>query len=205
MGKTTLALSLSLACTACGGEPITVLPEGQGGPQRFSSASKILAHLESKTLTMDGASIPSHPNGFDENVNFGQATQCYHKVTMRPLGGKISVTSQLGTLTGAPSPGDQGVCDRSAMSSELGFDSTAVLIENVKDNGACFDFTVTYPGFGQEGRGSLSEDGTALVLELFFKDQAIGHRCADGNPGDPTVVLNQTPFTGNARQAYRVE
>jgi hypothetical protein len=90
------------------------------------------------------------------------------------------------------------------MSAELVFDSTAVLLENVKDDGACFDFTVTYPGFGQEGRGSLRDDGMTLVLEIFFKDQAIGHRCADGNVGDPTVVIREAPFAGDAKQTYQV-
>jgi hypothetical protein len=98
----------------------------------------------------------------------------------------------------------RGECDRETMAAELTFDSTASLIENVKGNGTCFDFTITYPGFAQEGRGSLSSDGKTLVLELFFKDQAIGHRCADGNPGDATVTLNQMQFTGDARQTYSV-
>ncbi len=42
------------------------------------------------------------------------------------------------------------------MSAELTFDSTAALVENIEGNGECFDFTITYPGFGQEGRGSIS-------------------------------------------------
>lgn len=198
-----LSIALSLGLLACGGEDIVVNGGGQG-TERFGSASKLSAYLDGKTLTMQGASIPSHPNGYDEHVNFGQATQCYHRVTMTPLAGRYHVASELGTLMDAPNPGTRGRCEREAMSAELSFDSTAALIENVRGNGACFDFTITYPGFGQEGRGSISADGATLVLELFFKDQAIGHRCGDGDVGAPTVTLSQAAFTGDARQTYAV-
>jgi hypothetical protein len=142
--------------------------------------------------------IPSHPNGLDEDVDFAQATQCYQKVTMTPLGGRISVESQLGTLT-------QDGCDHERLGGEARFTSTAVLIENVVGEAECFDFTVTYAGFGQEGRGKINADQTELMLEIFFKDNAIGHRCADGGVGDPTVTLNQNMFTGDARQRYAIE
>jgi hypothetical protein len=198
-----LSVGFGLGVSACGGEDI-VINGGRSNTGKNGNASRISSYLEGKTLTMEGTSIPSHPNGYDEHVNFGQATQCYHKVTMTPLAGRYHVVSELGTLMNAPNPGTRGECERTMMSAELSFDSTAVLVENVRDNGGCFDFTVTYPGFGQEGRGSLSEDGGTLVLELFFKDQATGHRCGDGEVGDPTVTLSQMPFTGDARQTYSV-
>lgn len=197
-----LLWSLALVA-ACGGEPISV-PASSGATGKFASGLKIMTFLDGKTLTMDGAAIPSHPNGFDENTNFGSATQCYMSVTMRPQAGRIQVVSQLGTVEGAAMTGQTGRCNHEMLSAELTFDSTAVLIENVADNGKCFDFTVTYPGFGQEGRGSISEDGTKLVLELFFKDQAVGHRCAQGEVGAATVTLNQAMFTGRAEQTYTI-
>jgi len=200
--RLTFVLSATLLFAACGGEDLTV-PAPVGSTGKFSTSNKIQAHLDGKTLSM--VTIPSHPNGFDEDVNFGQATQCYKTVTMKPQGGRIQVISELGTLMNAAMTGTRGECDHTSLSAQLTFDSTAVLIENVKNNGACFDFTVTFPGFGQEGRGSLNADGTTLILELFFKDQATGHRCADGNVGDPTVTLSQAMFTGDAKQTYSVQ
>jgi hypothetical protein len=80
-----------------------------------------------------------------------------------------------------------------------------VLIENVRDNGECFDFTITFPGFGQEGRGKIEEDGSEMTLELFFKDRATGHRCDDGDVGDRTVTASGVAFAGDARQIYAIE
>lgn len=195
---------LALTLSACGGEELYVdAPVTTAG--RFASPSKLMAFLDGKTLNMSGARIPSHPNGYDEDLNFGQATQCYKQVTMRPGSGRVQVVSELGTLNGAPMAGDRGECDHGSLSAQLTFDSTAVLIENVKEDGSCFDFTITYPGFGQEGRGSVDAEGTTLVLELFFKDQATGHRCAAGEVGAPTVTLSQRMFTGDARQTYTIE
>ena len=132
-------------------------------------------------------------SGFSQDTNFGSATQCYKKVTMKDQANRIQVVSQLGTLKDAPTTGTTGSCDRQSLASELTFDSTAVLIENVKGNGTCFDFTITYSAFGQEGRGKISEDGKTLVLELFFKDQATGHRCAAGDPGSANLPCSLMP------------
>lgn len=180
---------------ACGGEPIYTGGEGAGGS--LSTASKIQSYLDGKSLVMEGDQIPSHPNGYDENVDFGAATQCYMRVTMAPLGGKFTVNSDLGTLT-------ESGCDRTRLSGEASFDSTAALIENVVGEAECFDFTITFAGFGQEGRGRIDSDADELILELFFKDQASGHRCADGMVGDPTVTLNQESFAGDAMQVYSI-
>ena len=205
----TAALTAVVSLTgACGGEDLYGYRTGTSTPAetgQFGTPSKIDAYLEGKSLIMEGNSIPSHPNGYDEHTNFGQATQCYKKVTMNPQAGRYTVTSELGTLGGAPNVGDRGTCDRATFSAELEFASTAALVANVRGDGECFDFTITYPGFGQEGRGSLTNAGKTLTLELYFKDQATGHRCADGDVGDATVTLSQNPFGGDARQVYSVE
>lgn len=190
-----------------GGAPVRPAPD-QGPPPagegRWDTPARIAAWLDGKTLTMAGDAIPSHPNGFDEDVNYGQATQCYHEVVIEPLEGRWVTRSQLGTLNGAPEVGDRGECDRGTPGGSLEFASTAVLIEDVRGGGECFDVTVTYPGFGQEGRARIAPDGRTVTMELFFKDQATGHRCADGPVGAPTVVLNGAPFEGDARQVYTV-
>ncbi len=204
---TTAATLMSLMILGCGGEDIFVIVDGDQAAQgqgRFGSPSAIAAFLDDKTLIMESSGIPSHPNGFDENINFGQATQCYHKVTISPLAGRWTVASDLGALTGASDVGQVGSCDRTQVSTRLEFVSTAVLIENVRDDGACFDITATYPGFGQEGRASISPDGTTLRMEFFFKDQATGHRCADGDLGSPTITLDNAAFTGDAVQTYTI-
>ncbi len=177
-------------------------------PERrpLTSEAQILAFLDGKTITMPAAAVPSHPNGFDQNVNFGQATQCIHEVQMSVAGGAFRVATSMGTLNGAPEVEDVGSCDRDTPDgNELTFDTTAARIENVRDDGGCFDITLTYAGFGQEGRGAVSADRTEIRLELFFRDQAVGHRCADGDVGEPTITLNQETFTGDAVQRYRVE
>ncbi len=191
----TYACLLSILLFAACGDPIYQDQQMQG--DGLTTPSRISSFLDGKALVMEGSMIPSHPNGYDQDVDFGAATQCYMKVTMAPLGGKIRVTSELGTLT-------ESGCDRMRLSGEASFDSTAVLIENVGGDAECFDFTITYPGFGQEGRGTINAERTELDLELFFKDQATGHRCADGAVGAPTVTLNQQLFTGDALQRYRI-
>ncbi|MFO0593274.1 MAG: hypothetical protein U0441_37375 [Polyangiaceae bacterium] len=168
----------------------------------FSTSDKILAYLNGKTLVMEGADIPTDPNGFNENVNFGSATQCYSKVTMTPTDAAWHVASDLGTLNNAPNKGDVGMCDHATVSTMVAFDSTAILIENVTAD--CFDFTATYVGFSQEGRGKIAADGSSLDLELFFGGQATGHRCADGAVGAMTVKLNGADFKGDAVQTYQV-
>ena len=179
--------------------------DGTGADLELDTADKINAYLEGKTLTMEGDNIPTHPNGFDENANFGQATQCYHSTVMEVLGGTFKVTSQLGTLNDAPTEGDVGTCDRTTVAGELMFDSTLHVVENITGNAECFDFTVTYAGFGQEGRGMISPDGSEIHLELFFTDQAVGHRCADGAVGAPdTITLNGAAFAGDAVQRYMI-
>lgn len=172
----------------------------------FSTSAKILAHLEGKTMVMTGTDIPSHPNGYNENLNFGASTQCYQKVSIATLAGQFQVTSDLGTLNTIPDAGIVGMCDRTTKSNTVSFSSSAVLIENVSNNGACFDITATYNGFSQQGRAQISADGKTFTMELFFA--ATGHRCADGAVGATGVQLatqaGPVPFTGNGKQIYRL-
>ncbi|MBK9519188.1 MAG: hypothetical protein IPO09_17920 [Anaeromyxobacter sp.] len=188
-----------LLLAACGGSSDEVAPN-------VDTPAAIATYLDGKTMTMTGADIPSHPNGFNENQNFGASTQCYVSVGMSVAAGTWSVVSQLGTLSGAPTAGSIGTCDNAAaLGNPLTFSSAAVLIENVAANGTCFDFTITYTGFSQEGRGAFSADRKTLQLELFFGGQATGHRCAGGAVGQAgTVTLNGLAFTGNAVQTYRI-
>jgi hypothetical protein len=191
----------AMGVVGCGDDPNN---NPDTGP-KYNTPDKVNTYLEGKTLTMTGANIPSHPNGFDEHVNYGQATQCYNTVTMVVSGGNYAVTSKLGTLLGASTVGSRGTCDRGAQSGELSFTSTVILVENVKEDGSCFDFTATYNGFGQEGRGQISQDGKTLKLELFFANQATGHRCASGAVGARTVKLNGADFTSDAVQTYTIQ
>ncbi len=194
-----LALSASLLA-ACGSDD----DDGGGNPApTLNTPAAINAYLAGKSWKMAGADIPTHPNGFNENVNFGAATQCYNE-TVIATDANWTVTSKLGTLTGAPTVGSTGTCDNAtAVGNPLVFTSTAILVENVQGNGECFDVTATYAGFGQQGRGKFSADGTTMTLELFFAGQATGHRCANGAVGAASVTPNGSAFTGNALQVYR--
>lgn len=192
----------TLGLVGCGGD--TTTPGTTDTGPKYNTADKISTYLEGKTLTMTGDNIPSFPNGYDEDINYGSATQCYQSVTMKVAGGIYNVTSVLGTLRDAASIGAKGTCDHATKANELNFSSTAVLIENVKEDGSCFDVTYTYTGFKQVGRGQITQDGQTLKLELFFENQATGIRCADGAVGAPTVIKGGTAFTGNAVQVYTI-
>lgn len=169
---------------------------------QYDSPAKILAYLEGKTLAMDGTNIPSFPNGFDEDTNYGSASQCYNSVSMAVASGTFNVTSKLGTLRDAPSLGSHGTCDHATISNTLQFSTINTLIENVKGNAECFDVTFSYNGFAQEGRGKITADGKSLILELFFKDKATGIKCANGAVGSGGIKVGGADFTGDARQIY---
>jgi hypothetical protein len=211
--KTLVCALAAIALSACG----AMTPTNDAGSNTdagsdagtgndFSTPSKISAHLEGKTMVMTGTDIPSHPNGFNENLNFGANTQCYNKVSIATLASNFQVTSDLGTFNAIPDAGIAGMCDRATKANTVSFTSSAVLIENVRNNGECFDITSTYTGFSQQGRGSISADGKTVTLELFFN--ATGHRCADGAVGATGVMLptagGPVAFTGNAKQVYRL-
>lgn len=218
MGRIVAAL-LALMAAGCQIEDLYIYPDGGSSPgpridagradagsgRRLTTGADVLALMEGKTLLMDASKVPSHPNGYDENVNFGSASQCIHSVRMDVAGGAMTVTTELARLDNAPGAGDRGQCNRNIPAGgNVAFNTTAVLVENVQSGGGCFDITLTYMGFGQEGRGSISADQRTVSLELFFRDQAVGHRCADGAVGEATVTLNQEPFVGNAVQVYTI-
>lgn len=186
-------MACALGLVGCGeDDPVVTPPE-----KKFDTSAKLLAHFEGKTMVMAGENIPSHPNGFSEDVNLGSATQCYSKVSMAVAGGIFNVTSDLATVT-------NGQCDHEK-ANEQKFSTTNVLIENIQGDGECFDVLFTYTGFQQEGRGKISADGKTVTLELFFKDQAVGAKCANGAVGSGNITLNKNPFTGNAQQVYVIQ
>jgi hypothetical protein len=199
----------ALGFAGCG-EGETIDSTGNDNPntpaaKKFDTSAKILAHLEGKTMVMQGPDIPSHPNGFDEDVNFGSASQCYKSVAMAVASGTFNVTSTLGTLRDAPTIGAKGSCDHTTVAGTLQFSSTNTLIENIQGDGECFDVTFTYTGFQQEGRGKISADGKTLMLELYFKDKAVNIRCANGAVGATGVKVNGADHTGDSRQIYTIQ
>ena len=196
------------ALTGCGSDPGGETGD-TGSQATLDTAAKIEGFLDGKAMIMAGDDIPSHPNGFFQDLNAGQATQCYHRVEMSLAGTNFHVKSALGTLQDAPNTGDVGTCDHESMSTELKFDSTSYLVENIEGDAECFDFTVTYTGFGQEGRARITEERTVLELEIFFKDSASGITCADGAVGSGGITIgtggDAKPFDGDAVQVYRLQ
>lgn len=172
---------------------------------QYDSPAKIFAALDGKSLVMTGTNIPAFPNGYDEDTNYGSASQCYNKVALAVAGTTFNVTSDLGTLRDAPTAGSHGTCDHATVAATLKYTTTNVLIENVQGNGECFDVTFTYTGFTQEGRGKISADGKTFILELFFKDQATGIKCANGAVGSGGIKLGGKDFTADARQIYTLQ
>jgi hypothetical protein len=219
LSVTALVITPLLASTGCGGTTGGGTGGGSGGGSgagggmqtvQLDTVARITAYLEGKKLTMTGADIPTSPNGLNENVYFGASTQCYHSTVIDVAAGNFNVTAQLGTWRsldgGTPMNGTVGTCDRETVAGPFSATSTAVLIQNVKGNADCFDVDVTYNSYGQEGRGTIDQQGGKVKLELFFKNGAVNDRCADGNPGatgvKQVVMGNQYPFSGNAVQTY---
>jgi len=200
---------LGMGLMACGGEEVTGNPDGgtvDPVAQRCASELNLKAYLNGKVYRMAGNDIPTHPNGYNENVNFGSATQCYNSTELSYTETKLLVTTQLGTLLSAPNTGDVGMCDRNTVvGTPLMFETVSFTVENIASKCSCFDFTANYGAFQQEGRGSLSEDGKTMRLELFFKDQATNHRCAAGAPGTAGVTVQGMAFTGNGVQTYQIK
>lgn len=198
-------LSAVVLCTlglvGCGED--TTGPGNEDTGPKYNTADKVLTYLEGKSMVMEGANIPSHPNGINEDFLYDPSTQCYNKVTMRMAAGNFAVTSVRAVVEGTSTQGTLGDCNRDNVRDTLEFTSVAVLVENVKEDGSCFDITVTYNGFSQQGRGQISQDGTKVKMELYFA--AEGHRCADGDLGASTVKMNGADFTGNAVQTYVIQ
>ncbi|NVJ02889.1 hypothetical protein HV824_32910 [Myxococcus sp. AM009] len=197
-------MTSALSLVGCGeSDPID---NGPDNTPNLSTSQGILTFLEGKTLTMTGDDIPTHPNGFSEDVNFGASSQCYQSVTMSVQGGNFRVDSIPGTIEGAPQAGQTGTCNPELPQNALSFTSTVVSIENVSADGECFDVVFSFPGFRQVGRGSFSADQRRLDLELFFEGGATGANCAAGAVGSATVnqviAGESRPFEGSAVQSY---
>jgi hypothetical protein len=184
---------------------------GGGMALQLDTPQRILNFLEGKTLTMEGMNIPTHPNGFNENVNFGANSQCYQKTVIRVMNGEFQVTSTPATINsldgGTLMLGQLGRCDRTMRGPmDLSFSSMGVTLANVQGNATCFDVDVNYGTFRQEGRATINAAGTEIVMELFFQNGAVNHRCTNGAVGSGGVVQvvmgNMIPFTGNAQQKY---
>src|SRR5262245_48501328 len=79
-----------------------------GSAPEVATVGDVYGLLESKTWMMAPADIPSHPNGYDQNINYGQATQCLHEASMIVQNRSFTINSTLGTLKNAPSSGDVG-------------------------------------------------------------------------------------------------
>lgn len=213
------ALVVTLFTVGCGGG---VTPTNDGGTvtdggttaPKLDTAARIDAFLEGKTLTMSGANIPSHPNGFNENQNFAASSQCYKDTVIKVAGSNYTVTANLGTIRaldgGTPASLEIGVCDHTTGGVFGPTTSTLVSYSNVKGNADCFDVDVTYNAYGQEGRAQIV-DGGIVKMELFFKSSFVNNRCADGNVGSGVKratkladggVGEPAAFTGNAVQTY---
>ena len=104
--KKLVAAIACLALVACGEDPVV--------EQKLTldTSEQIMTYLEGKTWVMQGDAIPSHPNGFDENVNYEAYSQCYEKVTITTQGGDFMVSSNLATIVGADEPYSTGDCNR---------------------------------------------------------------------------------------------
>lgn len=199
-----------LLLTACRPPATSDAGVDAGLTMDFSTGRKILASLESRTLIMTGADIPTHPFGLDETTALNANTQCYRAITTRVMSGAFNTTVEAGLLTSL----DGGArCDHTTTTATTTFASTDVLLDNVQDNGRCFDITVNYGTFSEEGRGSMAPDGTAVTLELYFGGKALFHRCEDGPVGSRSVRLaigsagqgRVVPLAGDSLQVYRIQ
>jgi hypothetical protein len=197
-----MAVSGAFACGSTGGNDAGL---------DFSTGTKILNHLEGKTMVMQGADIPGYPLGFNANINYGASTQCYNQVSIAVGSGNFGVTTKLGSFAPGGDGGlyQVGVCNTAtAAGSPLSYTSSAVLFQNVANNGECFDVDLTYTGFSQEGRGSIAADGHTVVMELYASGRATNIRCVNGNPGtigaDGGVKVLGATLAGDSRQTYRV-
>jgi hypothetical protein len=209
-------IAVTLFTVACGGSTTTTTDGGNvvvDAGVKLDTQDHILTYLTGKTIVMEGANIPSDPNGYNANVYYGAGSQCYKKVNLTFSATGTEVTAQLGAVKPtdggvfvAADVGKTGVCDTSSTTPYDSMPSSTLTLTNIKNNGECFDFNVSYTSLAQTGRGSLV--GQTLKLELFVGNAGTvaytGINCADGNPGAATVKKAGNAYTGNAVQTYVV-
>ncbi|MGC3999901.1 MAG: hypothetical protein QM767_21655 [Anaeromyxobacter sp.] len=97
MKKTLALLCSALFLNACGGSD----DSGPTAPD-LGTADKITTYLDGKVLTMTGVDLPSHPNGYNEDVNYGAATQCYESTVITVGGTTWNVSSEESARCSAP-------------------------------------------------------------------------------------------------------
>lgn len=157
---------------------------------------------------MQGNDIPTAPHGYDRNVYFGASTQCYQRAVNVITGSTFATTITLGTWSsdgGIPTTGTYGSCNINLPSgAPLNFTTVNSTIANVRGNADCFDLTLNYGAFTDEGRGSISADRRRVYVELFFSGQATGHRCASADAGFGHVTVNGQSLLLDAVQKYDV-
>lgn len=227
-GAFRLGLGLAVALCACppmeptvdAGPEADAEAEVDGGPEvdagpklDLATGRKILAFLGGKTLVLSGTDLPPFPFGIAESAALGANTQCYRAITTRVANGAFETTVEAGALVGASDGGSR--CDHTTTTATSKYTSTSVLVDNVADNAGCFDLTVDYGAFGEEGRGRLAPDGTWIALELYFTGKAARHRCEDGAVGAGSVELlvgqpdagvgRVLHLSGNSVQVYRIQ
>ena len=168
----------------------------------IETAAQLHAFFDGKTYLMVGDNIPSHPLGFDERLQNGATTQCLSKIQLQMSGVQWTVTTQSGTLRDAPNQGDIGDCDHDAPGPHYEFTSTSVTFENLAPGVSCVDLHLSYSGFRQEGRATLTEGGEILLIDLFFADAAPDIWCADAEVGNPPTEFKGQPFSGDVTQVY---
>jgi hypothetical protein len=198
-----LVLAAALGCAACSGGGA----RDAGAGLDLSSASQILGQLAGNTWVMAGADLPPYPNGVNQDLDLGANSECFVSSTLTLDGGVLVNQLELGLV--APVP-DAGItrCDHTTSTGTMTLTSSSLRLDNVAADGTCFDLTIGYGRFGEEGRGQMSPDGQTVTLELYFSGWATRDRCQDGPVGDGGVQLiiagKLVPVLGDARQVYRV-
>lgn len=166
------------------------------------TGNDLLMYLEGKTFEMKGANIPSHPFGFDEDVNYGANTQCYQSVVLTFEGGNARMETVPGTLENAPNPNDKGTCDHATPKAPFTFTSTTMSLVEGAPEGACFDVDLKFPAFRVLGRARLAAAATQFEVELYYENQAEGFACANGAVGAAGVTVQNQPLGGDAVQKF---
>lgn len=195
-----------------------IAPFGGDSVQRYTvssnalvldSRNRILTFINGRTLTMEGANIPSFPNGVSEDLATSTESRCYRNRTLNAVGSSFRFTSQLGLVRsfdgGLAANGEFGICDHAG---DGGIDTTETKAMIDYYTVDCFNVYFTFGDRRLEGRGSARQNG--LNLEVFSAElQASNNSCVHGNPGSGGVSISPdgghwVPFTGSAVQRYDI-